>query len=421
MSQRLSWFVLLLMVLAIPVQVRAQEASELKINSTRYVVIDAATGNIFAQRGANDRVAIASLTKVFTAVQALEMAPLDAAITTSDDDLRTPDGGYFGTNGTLMGFEAGEEYTLEDMLYGMLLPSGNDAANAIARNLGGLDGAKGAEATQHFMDLLNQRVDDMGLKNTHLMNPHGWGVDGHYSSAADVAAFNRLVMNYPILLEIMGTHSYTTGNGAITVANTNKSLQLFDSVIAGKTGYDWDSGYCLVNIATREEVRMIAVTLDGVAPDDWYDDNATLLDYGFDEAETLAGSGKPFEGDVAAYIDPSAAEVSRSVESTGGFTSKADSDQETAAPTSVVATEDDPLAGSAAPDPVLEAEEDTSPIQLADRGVWGVVAAVSILLVRGALSMGGLALRRHRSASTGDARTEPQRGSADAATPAGVE
>lgn len=299
----------------------AQEVPELKINSTRYVVVDAATGSIYAQRGATDRVAIASLTKVFTAVQAIEMAPLDTIITTSDFDLRTPDGSYFGSNGTLMGFEAGEEYTLEDMLYGMLLPSGNDAANAIARNLGHREGDSDAEAVQHFMDLLNQRVKDIGLENTHLMNPHGWGVDDHYSSAVDVAAFSRLAAQYPLLIEIMGTHSYTTSNGHLTVTNTNKSLNLYDSVIAGKTGYDWDAGYCLVNIAKRGDVQMIAVTLDGVAPDDWYDDNATLLDYGFDQQEKFASSGDPFEGDVAAYVDPAAAEIARSTTADVAFSS----------------------------------------------------------------------------------------------------
>jgi D-alanyl-D-alanine carboxypeptidase (penicillin-binding protein 5/6) len=394
----LSTLFAILVMAFLPIAIQAQEVPELKINSTRYVVVDSATGNIFAQRDANERVAIASLTKVFTAVQAIEMASPETIITTSDFDLRTPDGGYFGSNGTLMGFDAGEEYTLEDMLYGMLLPSGNDAANAIARNLGYRDGDSDKEAVQHFMDLLNQRISDMGLKNTHLMNPHGWGVDDHYSSAADVAAFYRLASRYPLLVEIMGTHSYTTGDGAITVTNTNKSLKMFDSVIAGKTGYDWDSGYCLVNIARRGDVEMIAVTLDGVAPDDWYDDNATLLEYGFEQADVLTKSGKPFDGDVAKYIDPSSAEIARSSESSSAWSTSGNAPE--SAPTQASTSVAD------APDPVLANEQtvETNPRDagsIANTSAWGVVAAVSVILVRGALSFTSIPFgRRSRQAGT---------------------
>ncbi len=316
---------LLAIILAVLVggpSVAAQAVPKLHINSTRYVVVDEATGDIYAQKGANDRVAIASLTKVFTAVQAMEMAPLDTIITTKDFDLRTPDGGYFGSNGTLMGFDAGQSFTLEDMLYGMLLPSGNDAANAVARSLGMQPGDTDQQAVQYFMDLVNQRITDMGLKNTHLMNPHGWGVKGHYSSAADLAAFNRMVFTYyPTLIKVMGATSYTTSDGSITVTNTNKSLRLYQSVVAGKTGYDWDSGYCLINFAKRGDVGMVAVTLDGVAPNDWYDDNATLLDYGFQQQEAIAKSGKPFEGEVARYLDPDVVAVQRSASSSASFAS----------------------------------------------------------------------------------------------------
>ncbi len=315
---RLLTVLLVLAGLSFPVAV-AQEVPELQINSSRYIVIDAATGNVFAQRDANERVAIASVTKVFTAVQALEMAPLDTPVTTHDSDLRAPGGEYFGTNGTLMGFGVDETYTLEDMLYGMLLPSGNDAANAIARTLGAQPGDSDEQAVQRFVDLVNQRVVDMGLENTHFMNPHGWGEDGHYSSAADVATFARLVANYPVLMEIMGTRSYTTSNGALTVTNTNRSLTLYPSVIAGKTGYDWEAGYCLLNFAQRDEAMIIAVTLDGVAPNDWYDDNATLLDYGFEQQAEVVAEGGAFDGDVLEFTDPSAAEVARSAQSTADF------------------------------------------------------------------------------------------------------
>jgi D-alanyl-D-alanine carboxypeptidase len=385
-SRRLLTF-LFLILLVVPSAIgtaNAQEAAELNINSTRYIVVDAATGHVFAQRGANDRVAIASLTKVFTALQAMEMAPLDTIITTKDSDLRAPDGSYFGTNGTLMGFGEGEEYTLEDMLYGMLLPSGNDAANAIARNLGYREGDTDEEAIQHFLDLLNQRIADMGLENTHLMNPHGWGVDGHYSSAADVAAFNRFVMHYPRLIEIMGTSSYTTSNGAISVTNTNKSLNQYASVEAGKTGYDWDAGYCLVNIARRGDTGIIAVTLDGVAPNDWYDDNATLLDYGFDQQAELVSSGEPWEGDVAAYVDPSAAIISRSAHAGSSF---ANDSAARAADEAALASGEPVSQQPRVTDQVAEPRvQESSPREIAEGSIWIVAGAtIGLLGLRGYL------------------------------------
>ena len=272
----------------------AQEVPELQINSTRYIATNADTGAIFAQRGARDQVAIASITKVFTAIEAINLAPLDYQITTTSDDMVSADA-------TTMGFGPSETFSLEELIYGMLLPSGNDAAHAIARSLGGQEGDTAEEATQRFMDLINQRVELMGLMDTHLINPDGWGVPGHYSSAADVAAFMAYASENEFVMNVMGTANYTTSTG-YRLQNTNKVLSSSPSVIGGKTGYDWDSGYCLVQIAERENTRIIAVTLDGIAPDDWYNDNLVLLDYGFEQQQEL-GNGE-FDGERVAWVDP---------------------------------------------------------------------------------------------------------------------
>jgi D-alanyl-D-alanine carboxypeptidase (penicillin-binding protein 5/6) len=290
-----------LVVALAPVRVPAQEVPELQINSQRYIVIDAETGQVYAQRGADDQVAIASLTKVFTAVQAINMAPLDTKITTSESDLQGP-------NATVMGFGPGETYTLEDLIYGMMLPSGNDAAWAIARSLGYQDGDTDEQAAQRFIDLMNQRIQAMGLTNTVLKNPDGWGVPGHHSSAADVAAFMQYALQYPFLVEVMGTRSYTTSNGLVTVSNTNRLLTSYGPLLAGKTGYDDDSGWCLVNVAENGGTRVIAVTLDGIAPGDWYDDNRVLLEYGFRRKSEVASTGS-FDGDIVAYTDPDAGQL----------------------------------------------------------------------------------------------------------------
>lgn len=360
------------------IETSAQEVPELQINSKRYIVVDVETGHVFAQKGAREEVPIASLTKVFTAVQAMAMAPLDTPITTEDSDLRSPEGDYFGSSGTVMGFGAGETYTLEDMLYGMLLPSGNDAANAITRTLGAQPGDTAEQATHRFMDLMNQRIADMGLANTHLENPHGWGVPDHYSSAWDVAAFTRYVSNDALLMEMLGTSEYTTSNG-LTVSNTNRLLNENDSIIGGKTGFDLDAGYCLMNIAGQGDERMVAVTLDGIAPGDWYDDNRLLLEYGFDQKRQLLGSGGSFSGDTAAFTDPAALQIARSIESEGAISGAA------AQPTQARPQDR----------PALDQAPRITSQGLLERNLWiAIAAAAGLIAIRGAITYRSSGRRR---------------------------
>jgi D-alanyl-D-alanine carboxypeptidase len=278
----------------------AQEVPELGVNSTAYIVIDADTGEIFAQKNAHDHRAMASLTKVFTAIEALKRAPLDRSITTHDSDLVTDDA-------TQVGFGSGEDFSLVDLLYGMLLPSGNDAANAIARGIGTEPGdTSDDESYQRFIDWMNERITLMGMQDTHLVNSNGWGVPDHYSSAYDLATFMRYAVQDPTFLEIIGTTEYSTANGYY-FTNTNKILGSTENLIGGKTGYDDDAGYCLIEVGQRDGHTMISVTLDGVAPDDWYDDNVVLLNYAFDQADARGGV---IEGDVASYTNPDVALLS---------------------------------------------------------------------------------------------------------------
>lgn len=308
---RLILLAMLVLSALLPAQVAAQDASELGINSKRYIVIDGETGEVYAQKGARDEVPIASLTKIFTAVQALEMASPDTRITTTVHDL-------FGPDNTLMGFGPNETYTLEDLIYGMLLPSGNDAAYAIARHLGGWEEGEDPDAAvQRFMDLVNQRARDMGLEHTNLITPSGWGVPGHHSSAWDVAAMMQHALDYPLIEKAISTVTYTTSNGLLTIGNTNKLLNSYGALIGGKTGYDLDAGWCLVNVAAYGDQRMIAVTLDGVAPDDWYDDNRVLLEYGFDAEAELAEAA--WTGDTVTWQNPAIAEIERGADSDVAF------------------------------------------------------------------------------------------------------
>lgn len=278
-------------------------AQELGISSKRFIVIDADTGEVLAEQNADERVAIASLTKVFTTIEALERGDLDQLITTKQVDV-------YDSSSTLMGFGPGETFTLRDLLYGMMLPSGNDAAHAVARALGETPGASDQEAYENFISQMNERITNMGLQDTNLMNPHGWGVEGHYSTARDVAAFMMYALEYPVFRDIIGTYSYTTSRGGYTVTNTNRLLNLgVSGLVGGKTGYDDDSGYCLVEVAVRGDTTLISVTLDGVAPDVWYEDNVKLLNAGFTGKQQRISDGREIQGDLVQFRNPDAAVI----------------------------------------------------------------------------------------------------------------
>lgn len=295
----------------------AQEVGpDLEIGAKYYIVVDADTGQIFAARGADKKVAIASLTKIFTAIEAIEMASPDTTMTTDQSDV-------FDDSSTRMGFGAGETFTFRDLLYGMLLPSGNDAAHAIARNLGLKlqPHDNDQQAVDYFVSLMNQRNKDMGLTETHLVNPHGWGVPGHYSSAHDLATFMLYALKYPRFVQAISTPEYVTPDGNYDVVTTNKLLGNYDGLIGGKTGYDDDAGYCLIEVAKRDGHTMISVTLNA-QPDTYYDDATTLLDYAFQQNSARLDANKPVTGEVVSYKDPDAAAIARDA-SAGGSLGKA--------------------------------------------------------------------------------------------------
>ena len=285
--------------------VAAQDVPELQITSKHYIVIDADTGEVFAQRNAHDHVAIASLTKVFTTVMAIEQADPNLQITTSSSDLRSE-------AATTMGFGPGETFSVRDLIYGMMLPSGNDAAYAVARGVAFRPGDTDQQAVARFVGNANQRLTDMGLTETHLVNPDGWGVPNHYSSAHDLAVFAMYAIRYPRFVEAISSTTYDTADGSYHLTNSNKMLNQYDGLIGGKTGYDDDAGWCLIEVARRDGDTMVAVTLDGVAPDDWYDDNRVLLDYAFEQKASRQENRLNTTGEVLSFKDPDAAVIARS-------------------------------------------------------------------------------------------------------------
>ena len=256
------------------------------ISSQRYIVIDADTGEVFAEQGGTVRAGMASVTKIFTALVALERAPLDMEILANESDV-------FDQTSTLMpGFAPGITYTVRDLLYGMILNSGNDAAHALARGVAMQPGDSDDAAVNRFVQWMNDKAAQLGLLDTHFANPHGLGDPEHYSSPRDLAVFMMNAIQNQNFMAIVSAQEYVATTGDV-MRSINRSPQFVPDHVGGKTGYDDTTGYCLAELQERGDARLITVTFDGVAPDIWYMDHAILMDYGYAALQDRIASGNP--------------------------------------------------------------------------------------------------------------------------------
>ncbi len=239
------------------------------VQARDWILVDALSGNTLDGLDIHQRTAMASLTKTMTGLIAIERGDLSLRVTVEPSDL---------VGESSAGLVAGESLTLNDLLYGMLLPSGNDAAMAIARAVGGSPNADDPTARDRFIGWMNQKATDLGLTDTHFMNPHGLDQDGHYTSVYDLSVIIQSVIKHPELLAIMGTQTYSTGNHTWT--HLNQLPSMYPGVLGGKTGWTDNAGLCLIEIVQRDGREMIMVLIGSTA-DRWYQDAIDLLDYGW--------------------------------------------------------------------------------------------------------------------------------------------
>lgn len=238
-------------------------------------VINAATGDIVFEKNAEERLPMASTTKIMTAYVALKNSTPKDIVNVSMNAQQQ--------EGSAMYISAGEQFYMEDMLYGLMLNSGNDAAVAIAEHISGDVGS--------FVDLMNQAAWEIGADNTMFCNPNGLPNPAHRTTAKDLANITREAMQIPEFRRIVSTASRTvwqapraTGAGmevmpkAYELYNHNKLLNMYDGAVGVKTGYTETAGRCLVSAAEREGMVFIAVTLND--NDDW-NTHAQLLDQAF--------------------------------------------------------------------------------------------------------------------------------------------
>ncbi|HYP18773.1 MAG TPA: D-alanyl-D-alanine carboxypeptidase family protein [Chloroflexia bacterium] len=248
-----------------------QEAlAEPEISARAAIVVEYPSGRVLYSRAMHDQLAPASTTKILTAILALEYGKLDEVFTTTDEDL---------VGESSMGLASGERQTLLDLLYGMMLPSGNDASMVVARGLA--EKAAPPETSSEdpiarFSAMMNKRVEQLGLRNSHFANPHGLDMEGHYSSAYDLASLSWYAMHFPTFNEVVKQISYDAPGHPLL--NTNEMLTRYEGADGIKTGWTDAGGLCLVTSATRGERRLISVVLNSPR---WYADSGALLDFGF--------------------------------------------------------------------------------------------------------------------------------------------
>ena len=236
------------------------------------VLIEQNSGRVLYEQNADEERLIASITKIMTAVVALEHADKATPYTVTAQDM---------AEGSSMYLKPGDTLLLEELLYGLMLVSGNDAALAVAHCVSG--------ETEDFVALMNETAQRLGMTHTHFANPNGLDAEDHYSSARDMAVLAAYALENQDFRRIVSTASVTIGERYL--ANHNKLLRRYAGCIGVKTGFTKAAGRTLVSAAVRDGMTLVCATLnDG---DDW-NDHAALLDYGFANyrMETAAPAGR---------------------------------------------------------------------------------------------------------------------------------
>lgn len=246
--------------LALIFAVKIPARAELAVSAKAAILMHADSGRVLYEKNADEHMLIASTTKIMTAIVVLEHCELD--------DLVEVDSRSAGIEGSSMYLKAGESYTVEDLLYGLLLVSGNDAASALALHV--------ADSMEEFAELMNSKAAELGMTESSFKNAHGLDEEGHYSTARDMAKLAAYCMGNEDFARIAGTVSHTVGEQ--TLVNHNRLLREYDGCLGLKTGYTMAAGRTLVTCAERDGARYVCVTLND--PDDW-DDHKALYDWAF--------------------------------------------------------------------------------------------------------------------------------------------
>lgn len=241
-----------------------------RISAKASALYEPEEGQFIYEKNGDQRMPMASTTKIMTAIVVAKHCETDEVVIIGPESV--------GIEGSSAYLREGDEYTVLELLYALLLQSANDAATALAYYTAG--------GIEEFAELMNEEATTLKLENTHFTNPHGLDDEDHYTTAKDLARVGAELMENTILKEIVSTYkkTFTYGERVRTYINHNKLLRLYEGGIGIKTGFTKRSGRCLVGAAERDGMTFISVTLD--APSDWSDHRA-MLDFAFDNFERI--------------------------------------------------------------------------------------------------------------------------------------
>ena len=252
------------------VVVFAEGNTDLGLNAKSAILMEESAGNILYESNPDERLPIASVTKVMTML--LIMEAVDSG-KISLDDMVTVSENAMSYGGSTMFLETGEQLTVNDMLKGIAVASANDGCVAMAEHLAGSESA--------FVDMMNEKAKELGMENTHFMNTNGLDEDDHYSSARDVAIMSRELMKHETIFNYTSIWMDTLRGGKFQLANTNKLIRFYDGANGLKTGSTSKALCCLSAAAKRNDMQLIAVVLGAPTSAERFASAKSLLDYGF--------------------------------------------------------------------------------------------------------------------------------------------
>ena len=250
------------------IEVTASNVSELpKTNSRRYIVYDRISKSMIIGKNEDVKSAMASTTKIMTTIVILEKADLNEKVTVSAK--------AGGTGGSRLGLKRGDKTSVRDLLYGLMLRAGNDAAVALAEHVGG--------SVKGFAELMNEKAIELGLTNTHFVTPHGLDDANHYTTALELAKLTDYAMDNETFAKIVGTKSTTIyiNNQSRQINNTNELLGVLNGVVGVKTGFTNNAGRCLVTETKRNNMDIITIVLGADTKKDRTKDSVNLIEYTF--------------------------------------------------------------------------------------------------------------------------------------------
>jgi len=262
------FYILIVSCIVTSIYADTNNVADVKLSSPSAIVIDALSGRVLYEKEGYSQRKIASLTKVMTAIVTVEHVKLDEVVTVKT--------GANSIGGSTIGVKKGDEITVKALMYGMLMESGNDCAYALAEYVGG--------NIEHFGIMMTDKAKEIGAKESSFKNPHGLDVEGHYSTAYDMALITRYALNNKIINEIVKTNSITLqfGKNVKTFSNTNRLLRTYSYADGVKTGFTNGANRCLISSATKDDLRVIAVVLGSETTDIRFNDSKNLLEYALD-------------------------------------------------------------------------------------------------------------------------------------------